>query len=239
MEEAFQKYVSLNYDLANPDIKRKYEHSLKVANLAKQIATSLNLSEEEIHLAYIAGYLHDIGRFEEVKRFNKLSINNHFDHADYALKILYEDSYFKKFNILEKDWSTISFAIRNHNKYIIEETSSKIKLLMAKILRDADKIDIYRVIKNRIEVDGDVSSKVLKCLEEEKSVPHNLVKNKTDLHFFRLAWIYDFNFKVSLDILKKLDYLNMYLNEIKKEKIKDALIKERDKAFKRMEEKLC
>lgn len=239
MEEEFHQYVSINYDLDNPDIKRKYGHSLKVASLAREIAKDLNLNEEEVNLAYIAGYLHDIGRFEEVKRFDKLSIHNHFDHADYALKILYEDEYFKKFHIPEKDWSTISFAIRNHNKYRVEETSSDTKLLIAKILRDADKIDIYRVIKNRIEVEEEASPLVLKCLEEGKSVPHNLVNNKTDLHFLRLAWIYDFNFKVSLDILKKLDYLNMYLNEIKDEEIKEVLIKEKDKAFKRMEEKLC
>ena len=82
MKEAFEKYVQ-NYDMQDPDIEYKYKHSYRVMAFAKDLATKLELNEKDIELATIIGLYHDIGRFEEDKRFDSFGVHNSFDHGDY------------------------------------------------------------------------------------------------------------------------------------------------------------
>ena len=58
----FENYVS-NYNLNDPNIYLEYKHTGKVAENCERIAKSLNLSEQDIDLAWEIGMLHDIGRF--------------------------------------------------------------------------------------------------------------------------------------------------------------------------------
>ena len=69
----FKEYVS-KYDSENPMIARKIAHSYRVEELAKTIAKSLNLTQDQIDLAELIGLLHDIGRFEQAKVYNTYSI---------------------------------------------------------------------------------------------------------------------------------------------------------------------
>lgn len=219
MYKIFKEYVLSNYDINNPDIKRKYIHSIKTAALSKEIAESLNLSSKDIQLAELIGLFHDIGRFYEVKNYGKMTIKNNFDHGLYALKILYEDELFDKLNILSSDRPVISFAIRNHDKLFIEETDNQKYLLHAKIIRDADKMDIYRVLTSYKSVLDEpfISPLVMKDVLRLRSVDHQNVKSSTDQAASRIAFLFDFNFKVSLDILASLGYFNKYLNSLEGE----------------------
>ena len=67
--QAFEDYVA-NYDLKNPNILLKYIHTGKVADNCEEIAKSLGLSEKDCDIAWEIGMLHDIGRFEQLRRFN-------------------------------------------------------------------------------------------------------------------------------------------------------------------------
>ena len=55
----------------------KKEHTYRVANLSEKIARSISdiydLSEGDVDLAWIIGMFHDIGRFEQVKRYGPVS----------------------------------------------------------------------------------------------------------------------------------------------------------------------
>ena len=135
----FLKYTE-KYDLEDENIQRKKEHSLRVMNISETIARKLNLSEEEIQLSTLIGLLHDIARFEQYKRYQTFKDSNSFDHGNYALKILNRD--IRKY-IEQDDYDEIiRKAIKNHNKFIIEDELTKKEELFAKIIRDADKIDI-------------------------------------------------------------------------------------------------
>ena len=78
-KKVFNEYVK-KYNANDGKIALKIAHILRVADLSKKIAISLNLSEENIELAELIGLLHDIGRFEQVRIYNtfiyKISINH-------------------------------------------------------------------------------------------------------------------------------------------------------------------
>lgn len=71
----FIEYTS-DYDLSDPKIKLKYDHTFRVANLCERIAKGNLLSEDDCALAWLTGILHDIGRFEQVRRMGLLRIIN-------------------------------------------------------------------------------------------------------------------------------------------------------------------
>ena len=68
-KKEFAEYVK-NYEIKNDKIRLKVEHIERVSQVAKKLATKLELEDEDIKLAELIGLLHDIGRFEELKRYN-------------------------------------------------------------------------------------------------------------------------------------------------------------------------
>lgn len=64
----FFAYVA-SYDLTNPKFQLKVDHSLRVASLCDRIADSLGMQGQAKELAWLLGMLHDIGRFEQLRRY--------------------------------------------------------------------------------------------------------------------------------------------------------------------------
>ena len=116
VRKVFKEYVG-GYNLNDGKILLKYNHILRVAEIAKKIATDLKLSEEDILLAELIGIFHDIGRFEQIKRFNTYIDKDSINHGEYGVKVLFEDGLIEKFNIDEKYYKTIKLAVLNHNRY--------------------------------------------------------------------------------------------------------------------------
>ena len=48
----FEKYVS-NFDFSNDMISKKYYHTFRVVDYAKDLANSLNLNEHDTYLAFV------------------------------------------------------------------------------------------------------------------------------------------------------------------------------------------
>ena len=134
---AFEAYVSV-FDLNDGMMKLKHEHSYRVADLCAEFAKSLSADED---LAYRIGLVHDIGRFEQARKYHSFLDYQTMDHGDFGAALLKENDYV--LNYADPNEADIMIqAVRNHNKYAVEEGLSETALLYARILRDADKTDI-------------------------------------------------------------------------------------------------
>ena len=140
-KQEFLNYVA-NYDANNSHIKRKIDHSLRVMQISKKIAENLELSQEEINISTLIGLLHDIGRFEQMKVYKTFNDEKSIDHGDLGVEILQKNNYIRKYIEEDKYDKIIYTAIRNHNKFQIEEGLKEKESLFSKIIRDADKLDI-------------------------------------------------------------------------------------------------
>mgnify|MGYP003206900974 FL=1 len=107
---AFEEYIK-NYDIKNKMIKLKVDHIKRVSKIAKQIAINLNLSREDIELAELIGLLHDIGRFEQVKRYNTFWDQRSVSHGLLGVEVLFEDNRIRNFIISDKYDKIIITAI--------------------------------------------------------------------------------------------------------------------------------
>lgn len=146
VKQQFDAYAG-RYDLTDVKIKLKWEHTYYVADNCERIARSLALSEEEADLAWLLGMFHDIGRFEQVRRYHtfrdKLSVN----HAELSADLLFQENLVDIFLTAceTEQRSLMDIAIRCHNRYRLPEELTDRERMFAGILRDADKIDILRV----------------------------------------------------------------------------------------------
>lgn len=229
MEEALKNYIK-NYDTSDPDINYKYYHSYRVMKNSSVLAETLNLSEQDKKIALIIGLYHDIGRFEQDKLYDTYNNIKKFDHADYGVKVLFEQNLIKQIPVEEKYYRIIEKGVKNHNKYKIEEGLSEQELLHAKIIRDADKIDILYAASEKLLVPKsldyqdeifEISDDIKKQFYSKKTIR---VGNKTNSEkiISYLALVFDLNFKESAKYLLEKNILENLYEVIKnKEKYKE------------------
>lgn len=215
-QKEFIKYTE-NYDLKNEIIKAKQEHSLRVMEISKQIAQELDLSQEEIEVATLIGLLHDIARFEQYTRYGTYRDIESIDHGDIGAEILQSD--IRKYIENTEYNETIIKAVKNHNKFKIQEGLTAKQELFAKIIRDADKIDIFyqsvarfwKGKENEVEesiISEYIVQQIKNCSQIKRRIEETLIDNVITV----IGFIFDLNFKASFQILKKEDYINKMLN---------------------------
>lgn len=225
----FMKYTN-NYDLNNPHITRKIYHSLRVMEISKKIAEDLNLTKEQIDLATLIGLLHDIARFEQRKRYDTYYDKLSIDHGDFAVELLEENNFIRTFIETDKYDDIIKTAIKNHNKYEIEPLEGE-KLLQAKIIKDADKIDIFFQLANQFARDknaienSEISEDYIEQLKQEKCIYRKIDQTALDELVLITSFIYDIHFDTSLKLIREENYIEKMFNqfEFKNENVKKQI----------------
>ncbi len=94
--ETFAEYTS-HYNDQDPKIKLKIDHTYRVAEISERIALWLKLPQEDVDLAWLIGMLHDIGRFEQLRRFGTFSDAQSIDHAQFGVELLYQEGLLKTY----------------------------------------------------------------------------------------------------------------------------------------------
>lgn len=219
----FDKYVS-NYDMSDPDIYYKYHHSYRVMKVSEFLATKINLSKKDIYLAKVIGLLHDIGRFEQDKLYNSFK-DGKFNHGEYGVIVLKETNALSYYNINQEDYEVVYKAIKNHNKFEIDSGLTEREELFAKLIRDADKLDILYALGNEKikkvlrQDNSDISKELAIDFFNNKSGNIKDVISKNDALVINFSYIYDINFKESFKIIQKEKYYNKIYERINRKDI--------------------
>jgi putative nucleotidyltransferase with HDIG domain len=87
---AFGDYVAA-YDPADPKIALKIAHTYRVADLCEGIALDEGMCAEDVDVAWLCGLLHDIGRFEQVRRYGTFSDARSVSHAALGVSVLLDE----------------------------------------------------------------------------------------------------------------------------------------------------
>lgn len=230
VQKAFAAYVK-NYDAEDEKIRLKIVHTYHVAELCEKIARSLHLCEEDVELAWLLGMLHDIGRFEQLRRYGTFSDEESIDHALFGAALLFGDTWligdyldaernpnFKK----EKgagELMLIQTAIESHSAYRLKSDLDERTRMFCDILRDADKIDILRVnVEVPLEAiyntttwelkNAEVSSEVMEAFREEHAVLRALKKTPVDHVVGHMALVFELVYPVSVRLVERQGYLD-------------------------------
>ena len=251
-KKVFKEYIK-KYDPTNGKIAIKIAHMYRVAEIAKNTAKYLRLSDEDVRLAELIGLLHDIGRFEQIKQFNTFDDKKSINHGELGIKILFQDNLIRKF-IEDTCYDRIIYlAIINHNKNqsLLTKDVTKRERLHMNIIRDSDTLDILNII-----IDDNADKKALydkedltdETLSDEiynefmkvRELDYGKIKNSADLLITRYMFIWNMNYNYALQEIKNRQYLEKLYNKFiyKDQKTMDRITEIYDMTSRYMNKKL-
>ena len=206
-------------------IKIKEEHTGYVTANCIELAKNLNFNEHDTNLAEIIGLFHDVGRFYQYQHYRTFNDAESEDHAKLAFKVIDELDFFKELDAA--DYDLIHFAIQNHNKRTIEPNDDERKILFAKLIRDADKLDVYRVLEPYFAQESadkmptfvksrepGISPDFLEKFVRGEQVNYNEIRTYGDRKLVRLMWIYDINFKWTMKKIVERGYIDKIVENL-------------------------
>ena len=219
---AFEEYVS-HYDGGQEKVRLKIEHTFRVCSLCEAIAGSLDMTDRDVDLAWLIGLLHDVGRFEQLKRYGTFIDSQSIDHAAFGADILFRDGRIRDYLDEKTEDTLIETAVRSHSAYRLPGELNERTELFCNLIRDADKIDILRVnvefpleeiynVSTQELRSGQVTAQVMESFEEEKAVLRSMKMTAVDYVVGHISLAYELVFPESRRIVLRQGYLERMMN---------------------------
>ena len=202
------------------NIRLKEDHTMRVCKEILTVGRQLGLDDDEMRLAEIIALLHDVGRFEQFARYRTFNDGKSENHAELGIRIIEKGGVLDQLddNIKELVIKPISYA----NQVSRPENEDETCLFYARLLRDADKLDIWKIVTDYYHrEDGKkntglelelpdtpgFSERVGDDLRNKRSVHFKNIRNLNDFKLLQAGWIFDINYKPSLDLVRERRYL--------------------------------
>lgn len=212
LKDWFKTYLASYYDLSGEGVKPillKEEHTERTCKEILLLGRECGLGSGDLILAETAALFHDIGRFPQWKKYTTFNDSVSEDHALLGLEVISTHKIFA--SLKKEDRELIEIAILHHNARKLPSDLSQRQDLFCRLLRDADKLDIWNVVINELEGCGNLvetlagviptsnsfSSQIVAELMERRVPDFSSVRNRNDMILLRLGWVFDLNFAAS------------------------------------------
>ena len=202
-------------------MRLKRVHTGFVVKNAEAIADGENFTAEEREVSLAAALLHDTGRYEQLKRYNTFKDSDSVDHAVFSHDIVVEKGWLDQMQGKAKEegrgeqWKdSILKAVLYHNRRDLPEEvdnppfASNLRLHLTSIaahtVRDADKLDIFRVLEDLVEntdwksdsrafwnlsVSAHPNPVVIDSIEKGQPVDYLNIKSLSDFVLIQVGWM--------------------------------------------------
>jgi HD superfamily phosphohydrolase YqeK len=216
---------------AHPHVSKK-EHTARVVENMVFLGKSLGLSRQRLRVAKAAALLHDIGRFNQFEIFGTFSDPVSKNHGALGVGVIREHRLLAACSDSGKEQiekKQIVRAIALHNVYQLPLRIDPDTLFLTRMLRDADKLDIFRVVTQKylrvdptengyithnLADDGRVSSGLVNEILKKQLIDIQQVHSLNDLKLLQISWVFDLNFKVSIKRVDDLGFIPLILSSL-------------------------
>lgn len=193
------------------EMKRK--HSYRVEAVGRRLVSSLNWEKDAADVGVAVSLLHDTGRFSQYRDFNTLYDGSSIDHGDRGYEEL--SRVFPRDLADGEGMNAIFQAVRWHNKKVLPEGIEDKYLPFCKLVRDADKIDVFKLVQEHIDngrveellprhtIDAPLTEEVLREIEEFGRSSYKNVRSLADFLILQITWLLDINFAPSMKIIEE------------------------------------
>jgi hypothetical protein len=224
----FNDYASGFYGddvFINANIELKHKHSNRTCGETRYLLKKLGIDEYQGFIAQAIALFHDLGRFEQFTKFRTYNDGKSISHSKLAMEILEREKVLDDLDAFEKQ--VIMTAIQYHTEKELPVSIPENVMVFCKLIRDADKLDIYRVVTEgykqyhedpenfRYEIEFPDSegynSEIAETVLKGERVNYGLIRNFNDIKLCELAWVYDINFKASFERIKAKRYLQQII----------------------------
>ena len=180
----------------------KRAHTGFVVKNAETIADRESFTPLERETALAAALLHDTGRYEQLKRYNTFRDSESVDHAVFSHDIVKASGWLEKVGVSRPD--AVLAAVLYHNRRDLPEGLDQVTLTASQTVRDADKLDIFRVLQNEIDntdwrndsrafwnlaVSEPPNPEVVACIEARRPVDYQAIKSLSDFVLIQVGWM--------------------------------------------------
>ncbi len=183
-----------------PMMELKRIHTACVLANARAIAAGEGMDPETAEACEAAALLHDTGRYEQLRRYNTFRDSDSVDHAVFSHDIVREKGWLDGYPHAE----AVLKAVLYHNRRELPEGLDALTAAASHCTRDADKLDIFRVLEHQLKVTDwrkdctafwslPVAAKpnpqVLAAIRDGRPVDYQHIKALADFVLIQVGWI--------------------------------------------------
>ncbi len=180
----------------------KLDHTLQVVEDAKRIMAGEAWSEEAYVIGEACALLHDVGRYSQLNEFGTFQDVKSIDHAARGVEVIGSERLLD--GLVEAERDRIMTAVAMHNKKSVPATLAPETADLVHLVRDADKLDIFRVLEVAIgdgslqrnpeiawelQVKGPPSPAIVEAVRQGLPVSYALVKTLSDFVLIQVGWL--------------------------------------------------
>jgi len=209
----------------NLHLQMKQEHTRRTRAEIVALAEQLALDDQQKRVAEAVALFHDVGRFPQFAEYRTFNDAKSIDHSQLGVEILRREGVLGVLRREERQW--VETAIEHHGHKSLPAHLNGQALLFAKLIRDADKLDIYRVVieryrqyradPNRLSWNLEVpdeprySPAVFQAVLAGRLIDHTMIQTLNDMMLCKLSWVYDINFAAALAQVRERGFLTQIL----------------------------
>lgn len=198
------------------DLKEK--HTFRVCAASDRICDGLGLAANSRRLAATIALFHDLGRFLQYRRYRTFRDPDSENHAKLSIRQL--NQYQVLHSLEPAEQLLIKRAIIFHNRAFLPDHLDPVTLLHSRLIRDADKVDILRVMGEEFSLpkalrnpavalglgpEEGVRDEVYQHLFAGKLMNYHELRTANEFKVLQLSWAFDINFRPTFEILRERD----------------------------------
>ncbi len=213
-ESYTQSFMTGKTPIDSP-LELKIEHTARVCDNICQLGRSVDLTDGQMCVAETIGLFHDLGRFEQYRRYRTFNDRQSANHASLSIDVLNQTGVLDRLTDDEK--TIIIDAIRFHNAPGLPANKPSASMLFMRLIRDADKLDIWKVFADycrhhqRLEPAilqhlPDLPTweeKIVEAIAEKRTARVQDMKSLNDFKLLQLSWVFDLYFHETFVQAKK------------------------------------
>jgi hypothetical protein len=222
--ENYTRSFSARSEDDRENISLKVQHTYNVCRLIVPIAREETTDHALVLLAETAALFHDVGRFPQYAQYKTFRDSISVNHGKLGAETLAGEKVLAVLAGEERE--IILTAVRFHNAFSIPRLHDSTALFCLKLVRDADKLDIWRIFLEFYENGKDslasaaglglpdvpeYSDEIIAAVLEKRTASLSSLKSLNDFILLQLSWIYDLNFKPSVRILMEKEIIERFL----------------------------
>ena len=254
LRRKFDEYIAGFYgddEFVNANLKLKEDHSRRTCEEMRYLAEQVALTANQSRIAEATALFHDLGRFKQFAEYRTYNDPKSVNHCLLSLEILRQRNMLA--GVEEREGEIIEKAIEYHG---VKELPSDLDgecLLFSKLLRDADKLDIFFVVTQyykqyrdnpgefKLEVElpdvPEYSAEVVEAILNGQRFDYSRLRSWNDMKLLQLGWVYDVNFTATLRRIRKRKFLEKIVDFLPQtgdiEKVKEKVFEYVDSAIER------
>lgn len=214
--------IQINIDL----IKK---HTCQVLENVNELGLSINLDESDLLLIETAALLHDVGRFEQLIQKGTYIDNDDLNHIQFGLDVIEQHEVLKTLEEGEKN--LVIDCVRMHDLSVLPKITDERALALVHLLRDADRIDVLRIVSDyythkklqpnkhldmELKDMPAIAKKICDAILAERVAKRENVETVNDLKLMQMSWVFDMKHKRSFKIVSEKSYIKAIFETLPK-----------------------